>query len=481
MKFLNKIKIYIISIVFLGTMACESGFNELNIDPNQSTDVELAFQFAGALVDASDDRFEAWRTNFIYPSGIVQHCANTWWTGNTYGLNDQWFGAYFDRVYTGYGKNIVDLINRAAEDPEEVNILSAARIWRAYLFQKATDLYGDVPYSEAGLGFINGVNAPAYDNQQAIYTDMINELTEAVADFDATKKSLQGDLIFNGDLDKWTKFANSLRLRMGMRMSKVDAATAQSVVSAAINAGVMTSNDDIAYMEHTDQRGNGNSAVVQADHFFLYSTLVDYMKSTNDPRLPIFGQVYDGGGGNVVPTDPANYIGLPVGAQNGGDEFVRINLEHFRSNDVPYFHMLYAEVEFLLAEAAVRGWGASDAASHYNAGVRAHMEHLAMYPGSPIVSEAEISTFLTNNTLDESTTEASLQDINEQLWVAHFFNGYEAFANWRRSGYPALTPSPHPSATVSFVPRILPYPGVEAINNPDNFNAAVAEKVVLMT
>ena len=470
---MKKYNIYFLSILLFFLSSCDQGFEDLNKNPNQITKVDVSYVFSRVLVTSSSDNFEAWRSNFIYSSALTQQCASEWWSGNDYTVNDQWTGAYFDRLYTGYGKNVIDVINKTTGIPEHINILSAARIWKAYLFQKATDLYGDIPYFDAAKGVISGNFNPAYDSQEAIYADLLKELKEAAAAFDAGK-SFRGDILYNGNIDKWKKFANSLRLRIGMRYSKIDPNKAQAEVTAAIAAGVMTSNDDIAKMEHSNVYTNGNSSTVQNDHFYLMATMVNFMKATNDPRLPIYGAVYTNG--TLTSNNPNDYTGLPVGSQTGGDQYVRVNKTYFSQNNAPFIHMNYSEVEFLLAEAAVRGWGASNAALHYQNAITAHMKHLAMYPNSPTISDVDIAAFILANPFDNSSVNASLKSINEQLWISHFFNGYEAFANWRRSGFPVLTPSTHPSRTIDVIPRIMPYPDSEAFFNATNYNAAVTKK-----
>ena len=211
--------------------SCTDDFAELNTNPNQSPDLDIGFQFARAMIQSSDNRFEYWRSNLIYPTALVQQATQTWWSGNNYTIVDQWTGAWWGTYYTGYGKNLVDLINRV--DAADVNTRSAARLWRVHLFQRLTDLYGDAPWFEAGKGFIEQNFQPSYDTQDVIYADLLKEVQEAVAAFDGSSNGVQGDVIFGGDLDKWRKFGNSLRLRLAMRLSNVDPATAQSEAAAA--------------------------------------------------------------------------------------------------------------------------------------------------------------------------------------------------------------------------------------------------------
>ncbi len=460
-------------LVLLSTTACDDDFAKLNTNPNQNSDLDIGFQFARSMISSTNNRFEYWRSNLIYPTALVQQAGQTWWTGNTYGVNDQWARAWWERYYTDFGKNIVDLIERVDGDVD-VNTLSAARIWRVHLFQRVTDLYGDAPWFQAGKGFTEQVFTPEYDAQELIYADLLKEVTEAVAAFDTGKRAIQGDIIYNGDIDMWRKFGNSLRLRMGMRLSGVDAATAQAEVTAAFNGGVISSLDEQPVMQHDNMQGNGNSAVVQADHFRLMQPFVQHMVDTSDPRLLIYSGVYDGGVKQDVPM--ADFVGMPVGAQTNEDNEARINLDHFRDNTVPYIHFRYAEVELILAEAALRGWIGTDPADHYNNAVRAGMKMWEIYPGNPTVADADIDTYLAGNPYDGSSFDSGMNSIHMQFWVTMFMNGFESYANWRRVRIPVLSPSASPFRSIDTIPLKMPYPTRESGDNEENFRSAVARQ-----
>ncbi|MEM6844597.1 MAG: SusD/RagB family nutrient-binding outer membrane lipoprotein [Bacteroidota bacterium] len=478
------IKTSLIVFAMLIANACTEDFAELNTNPNQLPDLDVGFQLGRAMIASSDSRFEYWRSNLIYPTAIAQQATNTWWTGNTYGISDQWAGAWWERYYTGYGKNLTDLIARA--DPEtESNTIQAARIFRVHLFQRLTDLYGDAPWFGAGKGFLEANFTPEYDDQEVIYDDLLKEVTEASAALDESQPEIRGDVIFDGDVSKWKKFANSLRLRLGMRLSEVNPAKAESEVSAAFAAGVMTSLDDQPVFVHDVNFQNGNSQVVRSDHFFLHDTMVEFMKATNDPRLTVYGGVYVDGDKQDVSVE--EFYGLPLGGQSAENPaapeapLARINLDHFSQLEVPYVHMRYVEVELLLAEAAARGWIASDAAMHYEAGVTAGMKMWEIYPGNPTIADADIAAYLAGNPFDGSSLDAALETINMQFWVSMFMNGFESYANYRRVNIPNLAPSTHPARAITTVPLKMPYPVREDGDNKANFQPAVAKQNVTGT
>lgn len=482
MKFLSHIKLYLLAgLILVSANGCDKGFTELNVNPTQASELDPGFQLTRIMVTMSNNRYEYWRAQYIYSSTIIQHNASifSYWSGDKYNKIDSYSSALWDVTWTREVKNLVDLMERTAGDPDQVNYNAAAQVLWVYVLARLTDLYGDVPYSEVGRGVdkYGGIIAPKYDTQEAIYNDMLTRLANVVGQFDAAKP-LGGDIFYGNDVSRWIKWANSMRLRLGMRLSKVDPAKAEAEVRAAIAAGVMTDVDDSAIMFHTNLERNGNSEVMYADDGFrLSKTFVEYLQATGDPRLPVWGMTYDADG--VPQTDVSTWIGLPNGT-NSDDladgefaTFVRHNRSTIKDYTSPYFHESYAGVELLLAEAAVRGWGADDAAGHYAKALDAGCKLVSLYPNAAI-SSAEIDAFVQANPLDVSSTDASLEQIGTAYWVTHYMNAMEAFANWRRTGYPVLTAVDHPIGTTGgTIPRRLYYPPNELANNEASFTEAI--------
>lgn len=485
---MKRLKIYITFLLIgLISFSCTDAFEEINQNPTQANSASPGAQLLSAVLRTTGDRFEWWRANLIYSTTMVQHFAPgpSFDAGDRYTLNEGWSTSLFVR-YNGYLRDVVDLIERTKDDPTQINVNSVARIWRAYIIHRVTDLYGDIPYSEASRGLLDDNFAPKYDTQQSIYTDMLKELTEAQAAFDANQSAIQGDVIYFSDLGKWAKFANSLRLRLAMRLSEIDAGTAQAEVNAAIQAGVMTSNSDLAMTPHDgDLSSNGSYSAFVDDasmHWFISETMVNYLQSTSDPRLGVIGAKYSEPKGNIVDADPANAQGLANGSDGPDDaeNFTRYNFGMYGFKGNPHIHLTYAEVEFLLAEAAVRGWGATDAASHYENGIRAAMALVAdgsFYTRNQnVISTTEIDDYLVANPFDNSSTENSLSQIHNQMWVTFFTitDGIEAYSNYRRTGHPALVSVNHPdNQTNGLIPTRLTYPVSESVLNAVNYVEAV--------
>lgn len=481
-----KRSIYIVLFVFI-LGACDEGFEDLNVNPTRPTQVDVGNKLTAAILLASSERYDNWRANLIYQSTMMQHIAALpgYWSGDKYFWNQGYASSLMDRYYTGVIKQVEDMLLQMENEGSPDEMKAITRILRVFAFSRLTDLYGDIPYSEAGKGVIEGIVQPKYDPQSEIYADMLKELEESAAALGSgTSDFGSADIIYNGDQAKWKRLANSLMLRLGFRLIKVDPAGAQAWVTKAIAGGVMESNDDIFYVPHTDGpegiNRNGNGEVFTADsNPRMSKTFVDFLQAGNDPRLPILCARRGDGS-----TAPADLIGLPNGldaqmlmddtGEENTDNYAEPNRSVITGQDAPMFFQTYAEVEFMLAEANVR-WGlAGDAETHYNNGVRAAMEMLAMYgPGGEIAS-ADIDDYLANNPYDAAN---ALEQINTQYWAATFLNEYESFSNWRRTGFPVLVPVNYPgNVTNGTIPRRLTYTQGEQINNPENYNEAVSRQ-----
>lgn len=496
----NKLYITLFLVITLILQSCDQDFEEINVDPTTASQVDLSYKFPTAVLYASGQRYESWRANLIYASTMIQHLANTqtYWSGDKYLLNTGYAEAFWTAQYPQTIKAIEDMKYglEAAGDSTSVDY-GMVKTLRVFAYHRMTDLYGDIPYSEAGKAFITGDMRPAYDPQEEIYADMLNELEEAVAIFDGGGNSSLGsaDIIFEGDVNKWRKWANSLMLRLAMRMTKVDEAAAQEWAQKAIAGGVMESNDDIAYVQHEEGNGivqNGNGETFTADASGRISdTFIELLQG--DPRLTIYASLPENSGetddqGNLILRTeeerlaPDAQRGLPNGLDDGmlreqtGEShtlgYSEPNRLYLTSEAAPMFFQTYAEVEFMVAEAVYRwGLGDGDAEAHFNAGVRAAMNYLAMYSPGAAISESEIDAYLAENPFDQTR---AIEQINTQYWAATFLNELESYANWRRSGYPELTPVNYPgNVTNGTIPRRLTYMTSEESTNAENYKAAV--------
>jgi hypothetical protein len=488
---------------------CKKDFVAINTDPNHITaaneDYGYLFTSAQLVTSGNSDAnaYEDWRNNLIYSSCMIQHLSSTtgYWAGDKYTYNAGYNSAYWDFNYNNSVTNIVEVVTHVGEDSvARGNFYNIARIFRVFMFQRMTDMYGDCPYSEAGLGYIKKITQPRYDKQQEIYANMLSELADAASKLDPNKPNTvtTADLLYGGDPVEWKKFAYSEMVRIAMRMSKVDAANARKWVQAAVQGGVMTANTDNAVLAHAVVSNspvpNGTGLVLiglDPNAYRLSNTFVNYLKSTSDPRLSYLATVCTkpDSATEMGDTSRAKQLGQPNGydvpgsntpydltkAPNWpGDQnlYSVVNRYTFARLDAPTFFLTCGETQLLLAEAAQRGWiTGTPAATYYTNGVTAAMAQLAAQAGAG-PSDAAISTYLTATPYVPAN---ALDQINTQYWVASFMDENESFANWRRSGYPTLTPVVYPgNVTNGTIPRRFTYPQGEASTNSANYTSAVS-------
>lgn len=494
----------------LFSMGCDGDFEEVNTDPNAVTSDRFnpAYLLTTAQMETAMYPGEQ-VNNMYYASAFVQHFASLSnvgifnWHGDKYVYHQGNCESLWRATYA-IGKLVEEVIQLTKDNPDYHNLYNMALIWEALVYHRLTDMYGDAPYSEAGLGYYEGIYKPKYDSQESIYEQMLNQLDQAVNNLDASKDNFaEFDIAYGGNIEQWKKMGNSLMLRLGLRLSKVEPAQAEQWVKKAFAKPLMTSNDDNLMIKSTDANGTNQDLSNGASWIFtvrppesgkISATFFDYLDERNDPRLKHIVAVYtDPFDPSTKDDDPAVQKGLP----NGLDRFSLVNDPSFDPNHPGQEHqystlnrdvfakldgirylITYPEVQLMLAEAAVRGWIAGDAEALYKEGVAGAMESLRYYDASATITESEISDYFAENPfVGLADTEAALEQINSEYWVATFMNGYESFANYRRSGYPALTPVNYPeNETGGLRPGRLVYPMDEALLNGENYKAAVARQ-----
>ena len=339
---------------------------------------------------------------------------------------------------------------------------AVGRIMKSYVFGVMTEAMGDLPYSEALKG--DSVLAPKYDAQKDIYTGLFADLGKASQIIDPAGIGFSGgDILYGGDMAKWKKFANSLRLRLAVHLSNADATKAAAEAQAAVSAGVFESNADNAKLLYLAVSPNRNPIYNDArgrDDYGLSKTFVDSLTSWHDPRLPVFAQPNKDA--------PPTYRGLPNGLNDGeGDPLSlisRIGAYWRETPNAPLALLTYSEVLFLRAEAAQRGWVPGNAASLYAGAIRASMEQYG-------IATADIDAYLADPRVVYNPA-TGLTQIAYQKWVSLFMQGMEAWTEVRRTGVPAIVPGPH--AVLAAMPQRLPYDDNELVLNKANVDAAVA-------
>lgn len=485
--------IYLLLLVF---SSCTAGFDEINTDPRRTDSIPPGDQLTAAAYFISGGREMGYPHLYLFQP-MVQYLSGApgMRAGGKYMLNEFYNNCMWDNLYGKSIKQLADLLARHKDNAEMVNYCAAARVLKVYVFSLLTDTYGDIPYFGAGQAWYGKNYTPAYDRQADIYMDFFKELKAAALQFDDTKPPIDNDILYGGNIGKWKRLAGSLWLRLAMRLTKVNPLIAREQVQAAYAVGVMLDAQDNYRMLHDDYaypdlRGNGYAQALLEDNVYQWakgcSTFVHYLKAEHDPRLPTFFANQDAEGNDI--TAVTDYLAIAPGLYHWDDErpytspagmvipaankYCFLN-QPFYQLKAPFLHLGYAEVCFLLAEAAVRGW-VSDAANHrYQEGIRAAIDQLKLYPEIAYIPEEDINAFVNAHTL---TPGKEIGQINMQKWVALFPNGFEAYANQRRSGYPVLAPitdNGSESETNGVMPRRLFYPAMEAFSNTKHYQEAL--------
>jgi len=525
MKKINSIKSLLLIATVLGFASCDKGFVEKNQSPYSQTSIDPGILFSTAERNVSTGSWEV-------ESTIVQQFVNAYNSGATVGFQfNQLNGepgrnaVRWNQMYGGNGP--VRMLDRALDlakgDPTKANLYQMIRILRAMNYMILVDTYGDVPYTEANKAYSSLViTTPKYDKDVDIYADLYKELKEARAALTTTASATNNGAAVNTDIffgtsatatnaaiqiPKWQRFAGSLMLRLGMRYSKLDVNKATAIVTDALSGpGVMASTADNAYIPFNATDNNPLNAGPRGTNpfnYYLYEPFVTQLKTTNDPRGKYISAYYQNPNtisGTPQDTVLANQNGFPVGYDDGtiktksdykgaaqaGTRFrySQLNYASFGSNTAPIFVCTYAQTQLLLADAAVRGFvsgGIVQAILYYNAGIRASMDEYPLYPNTAAIPANAYNSYILgpNVVITPLTSTANaLNRINTQYWIASLGNQAEAFANFRRTGYPALIPNTIsqpvlPASTGGFARRI-PYPSGELSVNAANYQAAVA-------
>ena len=529
------------------TMACALFFascsdeymENMNTDPSKAATIDPNAQLTTAQLQTYGDlsMMEIYRNYHYAFTQQLMGCWNTTNYGGRHTLDNNEMSRIWTSFYTQSLKNIIDAQYRTAEDAEKVNINSVLRIYRVYLMSIITDTYGDAPFSEAGLGFLEGKFNPKYDKQEDIYNAFFLELEDAVNKIDPTKDKVTGDLIYAGDVTKWQQLANSLRLRFAMRISNVNPTKAQTEFENALaaNGGVITdasSDALIKYMTiafsfgqeaYSDYRGNSLSQLLFGNDpannpSYLCSTFFNQLRQSGDPRTFKISRCYYDGlmsatspdnrvditqemiekGIDFSPRDPGAYSWepWPTGYDSDICKELAVNnpsvtvtmarevepklANNFLKSDNPGVVMTSAEVKFLMAEATVKKWnvGSVSAEDLYKQGVRAAMDFLTDNYGFTATTDAEFDAFIQGRGTFGHTDNQKLEAINTQAWILHFTNPAECWANVRRSGYPKLK-SPAEYGFGQYltggteIPVRLCYPVLESSYNKKSYNEAI--------
>ena len=457
----------LVGVLLLSGTACTKNFEEINTDPTLVTAdiIKPSMLFTSVLKNSV---FDSYNTSIISEysgyysnqgSGVIFQNAN--WTSP------------FNTYYRSYIINSAEIVRLTADKPKLVNEHAMGRIWKTLLFAQLTDLYGDIPYFESAKNVVDVINQPKYDAQKDIYIDLLKELKEAAAQLstDPTLASFgDADILMGGDVDRWKRFANSLRLRLALRVSYADPALAKQHVADVINQPLIDANSFNVFLTTIDGANTSNRNPLYDDPLNSYPlwtsfTVAENLKKLSDPRLTIFSlPALDGTSG---------YRGRPISLGTNEITYQEENTARlqnsFRSAEHPIIVMNAAEISFLRAEAALTGLSTENAQELYTTGITQSLTQYA-------VPDAAKNTFLASAAaILAGTNEAKLEQIIVQKFLAIMYESNEAYAEFRRTGYPRIWTGSSKGSTNGEIPRRLTYPLGEYAKNEINVKAAAAK------
>lgn len=454
----------ITSLLFAGSVlvSCTENFEEINSNPNAPEQVS-----ANLLLSTVTSELTRQLTQEGYSDGntITQLMAKNNFPGfSQFDWGDQ--GMW--NLFYSYLPEINDILEISrAEGTQNATYEGIALTMRALSFANLTDLYGYVPYTEAMSGESSGIFTPKYDDQETVYNGVLQDLADADAALakGETITGSTGDVIYDGDAAQWRKLANSLRLRYLLRISKRRDVSAE--MQAIVNAGnYISTNDDNAILvysgtSNTDSWPESTGRIGGFDEKSLCTTLLGYFENFNDPRLDIwFDRNSDG-----------EWVGIPIGlnqdnARAYDDQFspsrLDVELFYFSRTAAQAYIMKNSEVQFILAEAAERGFITGNAETYYNEGIRASLSYWG-------VSDTDIDTYLAGPTVQY---DGSLELLLTQKTIALWNVDYQGWMDYRRTGMPALETGPDDLNGGRYPVRFL-YPSSEQTLNKANYDAAV--------
>lgn len=486
----------------LGLSSCDKDFEKININPNSPEKVSSALLLPNIIRNTTNEiAGNSWGLGNI----VMQYTAKIQFTNE-----DRYNWGPQGNPYNSFYNSLRDLNNiiEISGEAKQQNYVGIAKVMRSHLFSYMTDAYGEIPYSEA-LEAKSGVNYPKFDSQESIYVGILKELEEANNLIGTSSEKVEGDILFNGNLTLWKKFANSLRLRILMRLSdrQNPSQAMQAIVSNPSASPIFASESEQAVLQYLQDVPNQHPLFTTRsgsyDEIRLSEKMENVLKDLNDPRLFAYAQPTTNSAVGVVGPVTA-YEGVPNGLGDeealkyspsgdptkGGSNFIsRVGLLWSctactpLANPVGYQAILmsYAELQFILAEARERGFITTGSAEdYYKKGVQASVNYyrarytLINQPGIASRLVVDDTYFAQPNVAYTGTNQEKLAKIGTQKWLALFFSGMEAWHDWKRTGYPDIKPGP--AAFISTVPVRFMYPGSVQSLNGENYKAAIARQ-----
>lgn len=456
----------------LAALGCGESLTAVNENPNEPTDVPAATILPNAAAGLGNTLWSSFWHMSLFATWSQHYSQIQYPDEDRYNVRQSVLQGYWDRFYD-VAKDFHTIAGKG-EATGQPNVEAVGLIMKAFTFQLIADAWGPAPYSEA-LSLEQGNATPAYDSGREIYEALLADLESAQGMITAGSDPFgSNDLVYGGDMEKWRRFANSLRLRLAMRMSSVDPTAAAPIVADAVAAGTFASNADNAVLSYLETDPNRHpifeNGLTRDDHA-PSETMLAIMRSLDDPRIPIYARAAP----NSSPADPleVRYAGAFPGRSSQPhaslNDIARIGAFWRDDPSAPAVFLSYAEVAFFQAEAALRGFIGGSAQEFYEAGVRAALEQYG-------VDGAAVDAYLAQAGVAWGTGGLQqMEQIGVQKWLALYNgNALEAYAEIRRLGYPAIQPGPNAmSVNGGHPPTRIQYPPLEESLNGQAYQEAL--------
>ena len=491
-----------VAAMAIAMIACNPGeFGDLNVDPNNTTSPLMSSMLTNAIREirplanpTTDGRPSRAGAHYVQYVGNTQYTSDDNYDTEKFSFNSLYDGPLADLAFIIQYNTDEETKAIASASGSNDNQIGVAKILQSFYYLFITSRWGDVPYSEAlQSGGEEQVLNPAYDTQQAIFDGIFAELKEGrnLINADPNDAAVTGDILFNGDMDRWVRFSNTIRLIAALRLSDANASQGQTEFNAALNEseGLITADVVYQYLPEANNENGWYTNFRTRDDWSLTDAIVDYMNinsETNpytgavgmmdvvrDPRLYAYGNTTV----NSV-TDPTwpVFAGQPYGlteAEAGAITIQDINMlgDHMRTQDLGYPLLPVAQVLFSRAEAAQIGWTSEDAQSLYYQAIQSSLEFYGVEDGPDGDGVGGYDDYITNSEV-VWTAGREEEQIATQKWVALYLVGYEGWNNWKRTGWPVLQPSPNGILSQT-IPVRQAYPDTERDLNGENWQAAI--------
>lgn len=475
--------------------SCKKDFETINQDPNNAgLDKASPDMLLTGAIESMTDRVHETFLGEEMGNCWAQHEAKVQYTDEDRYIyrvsvvNNTWAS-----FYAANGMDVATLYNVAVEE-KLPNYQGVAIVLKCYIVSVLTDLFGPVPYTEAWTDN----TLPAYDSQETIYRDIIAQLEVANNLLDPAGTEINGDILYGNDISKWKKFANSLKMRLLLRMSAKDEPFATTeltkIVSDPTTYPVFGSNADNAALQYLGSAPNNNpmneNRKTRDDHR-ISKTLVDIMW-TNSPnldyRICIYANqddnnTFEGMPNGLTSSQAASYNGNGIKyTSKVGTWFTGV---HDDGLTAPGMLMSYSELQFILAEAAFKGYipgGTTEAGNYYNAGIYASynqyganlvaaVDNYGYLPDADATADSLAADYIANDNYGWNAVNG-MELIATQRWLASFDQGLQSWFEWRRTGFPVLTPAAE-GMNNGLIPVRVPYPTDEAARNPSSLAAGI--------